>query len=105
MLSRLIKVYMTEGTLKEQWQAETTVTQPTGIPTTPPSMLLTTYLFALAHTAPVQTPVPIYAPTDTIQGYGKEITNMAKIYTEEQKYSGTNKSLNYKLTIFYDICN
>jgi len=42
---------------------------------------------------------------DAIQGYGKEIVNMAKIYTEEQKYSGTNKSLDYKLTIFYDICN
>ena len=68
-------------------------------------MLSTTYPFAPAHTAPVQTPVPIYAPTDTIQGYGKEITNMAKIYTEEQKYNGTNKSLNYKLIIFYNICN
>jgi len=38
-------------------------------------------------------------------GYSKEITNTAKIYTEEQKYSGTNESLNYKLIIFYDIYN
>ncbi|KAI1002948.1 hypothetical protein K3495_g5256 [Podosphaera aphanis] len=30
---------------------------------------------------------------------------MAKIYTEEQKYSGTNDSLDYKLRIFYDICS
>jgi len=30
---------------------------------------------------------------------------MAKIYTEEQKYGGINESLNYKLTIFYNICN
>ena len=50
-------------------------------------------------------------PTDeenrstTATGYGKEIANVAKIYTKEQKYSGTNKSLNYKLIIFYDICN
>ena len=50
-------------------------------------------------------------PTDeknrstTITSYGKEIANVAKIYTKEQKYSGINKSLNYKLIIFYDICN
>ena len=41
----------------------------------------------------------------TITGYSKEITNAAKIYTEKQKYSGINKSLNYKLTIFYNIYN
>lgn len=29
---------------------------------------------------------------------------MAKIYTEEQKYGGTNESLDFKLKIFYDIC-
>src|SRR6266576_3379533 len=38
-------------------------------------------------------------------GHSKEIANTAKIYTEEQKYSGTNKSLDYKLTIFYNIYN
>ena len=36
----------------------------------------------------------------TITSYGKEIVNIAKIYTEEQKYSGINESLNYKLIIF-----
>ena len=41
----------------------------------------------------------------TITGYSKEIANIAKIYTEEQKYGGINKSLNYKLIIFYDIYN
>ena len=41
----------------------------------------------------------------TIASYGKEIANVAKIYIEEQKYGNINKSLNYKLTIFYDICN
>ena len=41
----------------------------------------------------------------TTTSYGKEIANIAKIYTEKQKYSNTNKSLNYKLTIFYNICN
>ena len=41
----------------------------------------------------------------TTTGYGKEITNVAKIYTEEQKYGSINKSLNYKLIIFYNIYN
>ena len=41
----------------------------------------------------------------TITGYKKEITNAVKIYIEEQKYSNINKSLNYKLTIFYNIYN
>ena len=41
----------------------------------------------------------------TITGYGKEIANIAKIYTKEQKYGGINKSLNYKLIIFYNIYN
>ena len=41
----------------------------------------------------------------TITSYSKEIANTAKIYTEEQKYSGINKSLNYKLIIFYNIYN
>ncbi|KAI1005023.1 hypothetical protein K3495_g3196 [Podosphaera aphanis] len=30
---------------------------------------------------------------------------MEKIYTEEQKYSGTNDSFDFKMRIFYDICN
>ena len=38
----------------------------------------------------------------TTTSYKKEIINTAKIYTEEQKYSGINESLNYKLTIFYN---
>ena len=41
----------------------------------------------------------------TTTSYSKEIANIAKIYTKEQKYSSINKSLNYKLTIFYDIYN
>ena len=28
-----------------------------------------------------------------------------KLYTDDQKYAGTNESLDYKLTIFYNICN
>ena len=41
----------------------------------------------------------------TTTSYRKEIANAAKIYTEKQKYGGINKSLNYKLIIFYNIYN
>ena len=41
----------------------------------------------------------------TTTSYSKEIANVAKIYTKKQKYSSINKSLNYKLTIFYNIYN
>ena len=41
----------------------------------------------------------------TIISYGKEIVNIAKIYIKEQKYSSINKSLDYKLIIFYNIYN
>lgn len=34
----------------------------------------------------------------------KLISEVAKIYTEEQKYDGTNGSFDHKLTIFLDIC-
>jgi len=40
-----------------------------------------------------------------VKGYSREIGTLAKVYTDEQKYSGTNESLDYKLKMFYDICN
>ena len=41
----------------------------------------------------------------TTLGQGKEISNIVKIYTEELKYNSINGSFNYKLIIFYNICN
>ena len=41
----------------------------------------------------------------TTPGWGKEISNAAKMYIEELKYNGINSSFNYKLTIFYNIYN
>ena len=41
----------------------------------------------------------------TTPGWGKEISNTAKMYTEELKYNSINGNFNYKLTIFYNICN
>ena len=37
-------------------------------------------------------------------GHGQELSNLAKMYTDETKYSGKNDSFTYKLTIFHDIC-
>ena len=41
----------------------------------------------------------------TTTSYSKKFINIAKIYIKKQKYNSINKSLNYKLTIFYNICN
>lgn len=72
------------------------MTPPTSIPsqqtTVPvPSMLSNTNLQLLKSST-------------TVQVAHKEIATVAKIYTDEQKYSGVNDSFDYKLTIFYDIC-
>jgi hypothetical protein len=37
-------------------------------------------------------------------GTAKQISEVAKIITEEQKYDGTNGSFDHKYTIFVDIC-
>jgi hypothetical protein len=35
--------------------------------------------------------------------YSKELANLAKLYTDEAKYSGENNNFNFKLTIFTDL--
>jgi hypothetical protein len=35
----------------------------------------------------------------------KEFANLAKLYTNEAKYSGENDSFSFKLTIFHDMCD
>ena len=42
-------------------------------------------------------------PTQT-KTYGKELANLAKLYTDESKYSGENDNFDFKLTIFMDLC-
>jgi len=39
-----------------------------------------------------------------VKTYGKELANLAKLYTNESKYSGENDNFNFKLTIFTDLC-
>src|SRR5271155_703955 len=47
---------------------------------------------------------PIATVPTSILGYGKELVNAAKLYTDDQKYSGISGNFNFKLTIFYNIC-
>ena len=39
------------------------------------------------------------------QGHGKELANLARLYTDDMKYSGENDNFDFKLTIFHDLCN
>ena len=47
----------------------------------------------------------INPPLVTSTGYNRELSNLAKMYTEEAKYSGRNDSFIFKLAIFHDICS
>ena len=38
------------------------------------------------------------------KSYGRELSTIIKMYTEESKYKGNRDSFNFKLTIFYNIC-
>ena len=68
---------------------------------TPPLSLLSPSPQA---TTPVTT-IPVTTAPTPILGYGKELVNAAKLYTNNQKYSSISGNFNFKLTIFYDICN
>src|SRR6266568_1946919 len=35
--------------------------------------------------------------------YGKELANLAKLYTDKSKYNGKNDNFDFKLTIFMDL--
>ena len=41
----------------------------------------------------------------SILGYGKELVNIVKLYTDDQKYNGISGNFNFKLIIFYNIYN
>ncbi len=45
-------------------------------------------------------PLPLPQP----KTYGKELANLAKLYTNKAKYSGKNDNFDFKLTIFMDLC-
>ena len=39
------------------------------------------------------------------RSYGREIANLAKMYTDQLRYGAEGDSFSYKLRIFYDMCN
>lgn len=47
-------------------------------------------------------PLAIIITTST--GYNKKLLNLAKIYTDDAKYSDYNNSFIFKLAMFHDIC-
>ncbi|RKF81069.1 hypothetical protein GcM1_186004, partial [Golovinomyces cichoracearum] len=40
-----------------------------------------------------------------VKNYGRELANLAKMYSEESKYCGENENFEFKLTRFCDLCN
>jgi hypothetical protein len=45
----------------------------------------------------------INAQTILAKTYGKELANLAKLYTNKYKYSGKNDNFDFKLIIFIDL--
>ena len=63
-----------------------------------------------AYTAPIfqNSPSASHPPAAMITtsiGHGRELSNLAKIYTDDAKYNGRNDSFIFKLAIFHDICS
>jgi hypothetical protein len=48
--------------------------------------------------------VPVPPVTAYTPGFGKEITNAAKLHTKELKYTGISGNFDYMLTVFKSIC-
>ncbi len=38
-------------------------------------------------------------------GYGRELANLAKLYSDEAKYSEENDNFSFKLIMFNDMCD
>jgi hypothetical protein len=56
-------------------------------------------------TTPAHPQALIQQPASTTsQNFGKELANLAKLYTEESKYTGQDDNFDFKLVIFYDLC-
>jgi hypothetical protein len=58
-----------------------------------------------ANLLPLTTAEPTYQPTTSSQTNSiKQISDIAKMYTDKQKYNSVNHSFDYKLAIFLNIC-
>lgn len=95
----------------------TTYAQPSRLGYTPaPNATPAPYASPVDHTEPSTEPAhpAVYhllsashahaATTITSIGHGRELSNLAKIYSDDAKYSGCNDSYIFKLAIFHNIC-
>lgn len=74
---------------------------PTNV-TAPPTNA--TALSTNVTTSPTNVAAPSTKVTATIN-YGRDLATLAKMYTEESKYSGEDDNFDRKLTIFNDLCD
>jgi len=74
---------------------QTPLNQPVTHPQTQP---------AQPATQPQHVTAPQHLQTTPSQNFGKELTNLAKLYTKNTKYSGEDDNFDYKLMVFYDLC-
>ena len=74
------------------------------LPTAEPPSPINATAFSIDVTAP---PINITAPIKITAAinYGRDLATLAKMYTEESKYSGENNNFNCKLIIFNDLYN
>ena len=56
-------------------------------------------------TSPTLQSILLIQPTSSSQGFGKELTNLIKIYIEDNKYSKEDDNFNFKFTIFHNLCS
>jgi hypothetical protein len=79
----------------------TNVTAPSTDVTAPPTNVTAP---STDVTAP---PINVTAPTKVTAAvnYGRDLATLAKMYTEESKYSGEDDNFDRKLTIFNDLCD
>jgi hypothetical protein len=77
--------------------------QPQNLPTLDPQiypLLNSPPLTVTGDIRPQIQPQPVHRPADI----AKQISEIAKIYTDKQKYNRSNSSFDHKHTIFIDIC-
>ena len=61
------------------------------------------YAYSVNHPLSGNNPQAVIITTSI--SHGKELSNLAKIYTNQAKYNGRNNSFTFKLAIFHDICS
>ena len=108
MMARIDRIQSESRSILASLRSPSQTPLPPSLPTTPritPAPVAPAP--APATTQPVQEFVlPTPQPTRPVQqsSVAKLISEIAKIYTDEQKYDGSNGSFDQKLTIFLDIC-